>query len=99
MKKPGEGIGAQVDSAAKAMVKKNQDIIQSLAKAVHFCGTQGIALRGHRDDGTADSAVNRGNFQELVAFRVDSGDRVLKDDLNSCRANMHSTPAKLYRMN
>lgn len=59
----------------------------SVAKCVHFCGKQCIALRGHRDDSTADQNGNRGNFLALLELRVDSGDEVLKKHLATCSAN------------
>jgi len=48
-------------------------------------------LRGHRDDGfiyqedggKVDSVINQGNFKELLKFRIDAGDHLLKNHLKT----------------
>ena len=55
-------------------------------KCLEFCGRQGIALRGHRDDETR-SSFNKGNFRALLALRVDAGDKVLEHHLDTCAKN------------
>ena len=53
-------------------------------ETVILCGRQGIAFRGHRDDGTAveeDAADNHGNFLALLHFRIQAGDQVLEEHL------------------
>ena len=60
--------------------------MKSVAETVIFCGRQVIALRGHRDDWTQVeklSEVNPGNFISLLYFRVESGDQVLANHLQS----------------
>ena len=60
---------------------------RSLSETVIFCGRQGIALRGHRDDWKhvdEQSYANPGNFVALVQFKIQSGDKVLADHLASC---------------
>ena len=61
-----------------------------------MCARQNIALRGHRDDGNLlddnnafDTSVARkdGNFRALLKFRVDSGDDVLRQHLESAASN------------
>ena len=55
-----------------------------------FCGRQNIALRGHRDDSTylkAQHGRNTGNFQELLDFRVKSGDSILEEHLKTAKSN------------
>jgi len=56
--------------------------LKSIAETIIFCGQQGLALRGHRDDlicqETAPHA-NPGNFIALLNFRIKSGDEVLDD--------------------
>ena len=51
-----------------------------------FCGRQGIALRGHRDDDTS-SSFNKGNFRALLALRADAGDKVLEHHFDTCAKN------------
>ncbi|CAH1993334.1 unnamed protein product [Acanthoscelides obtectus] len=57
---------------------------------------QNIPLRGHRDrgrlfsnDSTNDEDVlnNEGNFRKLIRFRVDSGDNLLKKNLENSKAH------------
>ena len=41
--------------------------------------------------GPLNHLLTEGNFQEALAFRVASGNRVLKDHLDSCSANVQYT--------
>ncbi|KAL4098636.1 hypothetical protein QTP88_023199 [Uroleucon formosanum] len=49
------------------------------------------ALRGHRDDGQLEinSAItgDQGVFRSLLAFRLDSGDEILREHLENCTKN------------
>ena len=57
---------------------------------VILCGHQAFALRSHLDHGPVmieDDSVNRGNFQVLLRFRVDAGDQVLKEHLETASLN------------
>ncbi len=61
-----------------------------IVRAILFCGRQGIALRGHRDDGPLLSdvpEVNDGNFRALLRFAIESGDSILNDHLKTANAN------------
>ena len=66
---------------------KNRSRLIPIIKTVIFCGRQGLALRGHREDGevwreNAEENVNNdGNFRALLRFRIDSGDECLKEHL------------------
>ena len=45
-----------------------------------------LAFRGHDDDGPVildDDSVNHGNFQAFLGFRIDAGDQVLKEHLET----------------
>ena len=45
-----------------------------------FVGEQNIPFRGHRDDSQhLDTVTNAGNFQALLDFREESGDKVLEE--------------------
>ena len=57
-----------------------RDIVCLLAQAVHYCGRQGIALRGHREN--LESEGNPGNFLALVKLLADHNP-VLKRHLES----------------
>ena len=37
--------------ASTELVEKNREYISSIISAIKYCGRQGIALRGHQDDG------------------------------------------------
>ena len=55
-----------------------------------FCGRQGIALCGHRDDRTVvneDFDHNRGNLWALLNFRVSAGGNILKEHLKNTPGN------------
>ena len=50
-----------------------------------FCGRQGIALRGHRDnDSTAADCDGMGNFKALLDFQCQAGHSELHNHLASC---------------
>lgn len=80
-------IQAQIESERRNTISRNREIIKSVVKCVHFCGKQSIALRGHRDDSSADERSNKGNFLALLEFRIDAGDEPLKQHLETCHAN------------
>ena len=55
---------------------KNKAAIKSIAQTVYFLAKQGLPLRGHRDDSKhLEESMNCGNFQELLEFRCEAGDR------------------------
>ena len=87
MKHPEEAIEGYLSRQAAENVAINRHIIGAMAECVEFCGRQGIALRGHRDDATADSKTNRGNFVALVEFRAASGDTVLQNHMKKAPKN------------
>ena len=82
---PQKNIQVQIESKRESTIKRNREIVKSVAKCVHFRSKQCIA--GHRDDSTADQNGNMGNFLALLELRVDSGDEVLKNHLVTCSMN------------
>ena len=83
-------VDQQLSKVRALTVARNRQKIKSIAETILFCGHQGIALRGHRDDWKhVDEAPhsNHGNFIALLRFKVDSGDQVLSDHLASAGAN------------
>ena len=79
-------IDQQLSSKWAQLVTIIRHILKSIAATVIFCGRQGIALRGHRDDGVDvldDNPGRHGNFQALLRFRIDAGDEVLKDHMKT----------------
>jgi len=85
-----------LDEKANKIIENNRKVIESLLKIVAFCGKQGIALRGHRDDKITwiedeeKAAVNEGNFIELVRFRAET-DQVLREHLHNAPKNAQYT--------
>ena len=69
-------------------IKKNYvKVIKSLMECVLFCGPQGLAFRGHRDDSQYHSGSgNIGNFLELVKFHAQT-DSTLASHLKNAPRN------------
>lgn len=84
---PEKTVAAQLDQKKRETIAKNRSLLKSLSKTVYLCGRQGIALHGHRDDSTAHPDANHGNFLELLRFRIDGGDEVLRDHFASHQRN------------
>ena len=62
--------------------------LKSVLKTIILCGQQNFSLQGHRDDSRyLDTSLNTGNFQELLNFRIDSDDSVLKAHFETCPKN------------
>lgn len=77
-------------SAHAKIVAKNKKIMGSLFACMRLCVERGFARRGKKDGGlpTIDEegeseSVNLGNFKAIVAFRVNSGDTILKEHLQT----------------
>ena len=87
IEKPGSAIGSLIRQTSSAEIVKNLFIIKSLTEAVLFCGKQCIALRGHRDDCTADVQGNRGNFLALIDYAIRSGNTALRTHLKVAARN------------
>ena len=83
---PSTRIDASVTDESCKRVQQNRQILSSVLKCLQFCGRQGISLRGHRDDDT-DCSFNKGNFKELLHFRMDAGDTVLEEHMKTCAKN------------
>ncbi|PFX17907.1 52 kDa repressor of the inhibitor of the protein kinase [Stylophora pistillata] len=72
-------ISEQLSDIHRNTVELNRQKLRSIIKTVVLCGKQNMALRGHRDDPSHldESSGNPGNFQALLNFRVEAGDKVL----------------------
>ena len=90
---PGSAVINQLDDFRKQQVLENRKRLVPIIKTILICGRLGIALRGHRDDGLLYPILaikgQQGNFRALLAFRVESGDDILKSHLST--ANMKAT--------
>lgn len=89
-------IDNQLWQIQKCDIESNRVILKSLANAILFCGRQGIGIHGHKDDSTADSDSNRGNFLALLEYSIGSGNEVLATHLREC---MVLIQAKQHKMN
>ena len=90
MKNPEVAVDRRLSSERSKHAAENQLKLQSIAETVIFCGRQGLASRGHRDDTPAvreDPDANHGNFLALLHFRVQAGDEVLKQHLRTVAGN------------
>lgn len=83
-----------IDTASLQQAKENRKKLIPIIKTVLFCGRNGLALRGHRDcgqisetDENMEDKSHEGNFRQLLKFRIDAGDEVLKEHLKSCANN------------
>ena len=83
------GIDQQISSRRAKLVAENKLKLRSITATVIFCRGEGLAFRGPRDDGPVElnDSSSKGSFQALLKFRVDAGDEVLKEHLETCSLN------------
>lgn len=83
-----QAVDCMQNSRAMEQLQKNRAALQSIVKTLILCGRQGIALRGHRDDGALftneSSNENQGNFRALLQARIDAGDVGLVNHFKFC---------------
>jgi len=72
---------------------QHKEGLKPIFHIILLCGRQGIALRGHRDDGTNEKG-NDGHFRAILRL-ISQDDDVLKINIMSMPKN---ATAKLYRM-
>jgi len=65
----------QINSSVHKEIKDNRKKLRPIIKSILFCGQHDIALRGN----TAD----KGNFVDLLKFRIDSGDNILSNHFDT----------------
>ena len=83
-------IDQQLSNIRAEIVSQNRKKMKCISETVIFCGRQGIALCGHRDDWKHVKNApdeNAGNFLALLQFRVLSGDTILAEHLQSAHRN------------
>ncbi len=87
------------DTILDRTISKNCDKLAPIVKTVLLCARHNIPLRGHRDDSDNYETDNCGNFQALLDFRVDSGDKVLEEHFQTApRHKMQLMVPKWHRM-
>ena len=87
---PDLAVDHRLSSERSKHAAENHLKLIPIAETMILCGRQGIALRGHRDDTPStkgDPHTNHGNFIALLQFRVQAGDRVLKEHLEAAAGN------------
>lgn len=94
-----KSIDEQLDKQKEKTKEENYERLKPIVSAIVLCGRQGIALRGHRDDGclyneeepdaddkTDGKYSNEGNFRAILRYRAE-GDETLKNNLLSAPKN------------
>ncbi len=84
---PQKAIDNQLKNIRTEEIAKNRTIIKYIASAIHLCGKQCIALRGHRDDRTSDLSSNQGNFMAILHYSIHCGNTVLAAHFNQASKN------------
>ena len=78
--KPESTIAVQMDGELKSRYDIYRHVLKRIAQVIHFCGKQGIALRGHNEDSESPSN-NPGNFLALIKMFA-AEDTVLNDHIS-----------------
>lgn len=85
-KKPSSHVDQILSVSAVEQVKKNRIFSESVLRCLELYGRQGIALRGHRDDGVLDDNINMGNFKALLHL-LSRTDENLREHLQATTRN------------
>ena len=64
----------------------NKAALTSIIDSIIYLGPQCLALRGHRDDYSADPTKNKGNLHTLIEFRCKT-DTNMRMFLDTCPSN------------
>lgn len=87
---PDKRIDTQIDSENRRRSEENKQVLSSIVEVVLLCGRQGLPLRGHRDDSTADALTNRGNFLAILETMAKK-DEILERHLQFGKKNQKYT--------
>ena len=89
MKGTRQRINVVMNEKKREMIRQNGEKLIPILKTVLLCARQNIPLRGHRDDSKHydDVSNNPGNFQVLLDFRIDSGDKTLEEHFRTAARN------------
>ena len=89
MNNPDLTVDHRLSSERSMCAAENRLKLKSIAETVIFCGRQGLAFRGHRDDTPTKENLhaNHGNFLGLLQFRVQAGYHILKQHLEHAAGN------------
>ena len=90
-------VDALITSVKRETIAEKRKI--SILETIILCDQQNFALRGHRDDSKyLGTSCNPGNFQALLDFRINAGDKILEDISKHARKQL-LTDQKLFKMN
>ncbi|CAH1101700.1 unnamed protein product [Psylliodes chrysocephalus] len=64
-----------LDNQERQIIEENRKKLVPIISTILLCGKRDLALRGKEEDG---------NFEELLKFRVESGDKLLENHLATC---------------
>jgi len=84
---PERAIDNQLKKIRAEEIAKNRTVIKHIASAIHLCGKQCIALRGHRDDRTSDPCCKQGNFLAILNYSIQCGNTALAAHFNEASKN------------
>ena len=83
-KNPTTRIDQLITLTSAAVVSRNMQYIASILCAIKYCGRQGIALRGHRDNG---ALFEEASSRQGIVLRGHRGDGALFEEASSNRGN------------
>ena len=73
-------VNSLLDNAFNATVASNRAKLEPILSSIIFCGTRDIALRGK------DS--KSGKLNDLLDFRIEAGDAILKEHMEKASGNV-----------
>ena len=83
---PQSRIDTCINIEAQRLSEANQHILSKIVQTILLLARQGLPLRSHRDDSTANPLANRGNFLALLEHTA-ARDPVLKEHLQRDKKN------------
>jgi len=81
--KPETAVIPQLDAAIAKQIAENRQKLEPIVSTNIYCGTHDIPLRGKDSSG--------GNFGDLLNFRIEAGDTVLKEHSETAAGNARYT--------
>lgn len=83
---PESRIDNKLSYEAQRLSETNRHILVEIVEIILLLARQGLSLRGHRDDSTANPLINRGNFLALLEHTA-ARDPVLDEHLRRGKKN------------
>ena len=91
---PNKEIVCQLDDSIKRIVEANRQELFSTLSTILLCGTNDLALR--------DKEGSKGNMHQLLNFRIEAGDKIIKNHLDTAAKNAkytsHQTEKELIKI-